>query len=280
MNNNVEPGTIFANRAELSKAGIHRNPQAGIAWTTKERAYSIVLSGGYEDDYDEGGVILYTGEGGRGKNGAQIADQKLTGGNKALAQSKLEGRLVHVTRGASHVSKYSPKSGYQYAGTYIIENFWEEEGKSGFRVYRFRFVAVHVDNDTSVVAELSPSERRTIVSERIVRDTKQARAIKELYDYTCQVCGIQINLPLDTKYAEGAHIKPLGRPHNGPDHLSNLLCLCPNHHVMFDNYVFSVSPTDYKLVGETDRSLLVRDGHDIDPENFQYHNRMYNSKNS
>ncbi|WP_406603762.1 HNH endonuclease [Neolewinella aquimaris] len=27
---------------------------------------------------------------------------------------------------------------------------------------------------------------------------------------------------------------PLGAPHNGPEDLSNLLCLCPNYHVKFD----------------------------------------------
>jgi len=35
-------------------------------------------------------------------------------------------------------------------------------------------------------------------------------------------------------YAEAAHIRALGLPHNGPDVLENLLCLCPNDHVRFD----------------------------------------------
>lgn len=36
-------------------------------------------------------------------------------------------------------------------------------------------------------------------------------------------------------YAEAAHIRALGSPHNGPDVIENVLCLCPNHHVLFDN---------------------------------------------
>ncbi len=32
----------------------------------------------------------------------------------------------------------------------------------------------------------------------------------------------------------GAHIRPLRRPHDGPDDESNILCLCPNHHVEID----------------------------------------------
>ena len=37
---------------------------AGI-WGAQEGAYSIVLSGGYEDDIDELDYILYTGQGGQ-----------------------------------------------------------------------------------------------------------------------------------------------------------------------------------------------------------------------
>jgi putative restriction endonuclease len=33
---------------------------------------------------------------------------------------------------------------------------------------------------------------------------------------------------------EAAHIRALGFPHNGPAVLENLLCLCPNDHVLFD----------------------------------------------
>ena len=40
--------------------------------------------------------------------------------------------------------------------------------------------------------------------------------------------------------AVGAHIQALGRPHDGPDDLRNLLCLCPNHHAQFDAFSFYV----------------------------------------
>ena len=47
---------------------------------------SIVLSGGYIDDEDNGTLIVYTGEGGRDPEiGRQVKDQTLTGGNAALA---------------------------------------------------------------------------------------------------------------------------------------------------------------------------------------------------
>jgi putative restriction endonuclease len=58
-------GSRFESRAELSEAGVHRHRQAGISGSASEGAGSIVLSGGYEDDLDNGDEIVYTGHGGR-----------------------------------------------------------------------------------------------------------------------------------------------------------------------------------------------------------------------
>src|SRR6185312_15762066 len=57
----ISVGRVFADRKNLSRAGVHRPPQAGISGAENEGADSIVLSGGYEDDRDLGDVILYTG---------------------------------------------------------------------------------------------------------------------------------------------------------------------------------------------------------------------------
>ena len=51
-------GSMFTTRVELSKAGLHPPPVAGISGGEKEGAASIVLSGGYEDDLDFGNEIL------------------------------------------------------------------------------------------------------------------------------------------------------------------------------------------------------------------------------
>ena len=66
-----------------------------------------------------------------------------------------------------------------------------------------------------------------------------AKRVKEMYNYECQVCGTTIETSAG-RYAEAAHIKSLGKPYNGPDVESNILCLCSNHHVMFDNGEFTI----------------------------------------
>lgn len=56
---------------------------SGIHGRDSEGAYSIVLSGGYEDDVDNGEEFYYTGSGGRDLSGNkrtadQCCDQTLT----------------------------------------------------------------------------------------------------------------------------------------------------------------------------------------------------------
>jgi DNA-directed RNA polymerase subunit RPC12/RpoP len=69
-----------------------------------------------------------------------------------------------------------------------------------------------------------------------------ATRLKAHYDYACMACGsrLLIGAKPDSHYAEAAHIKPLGTPHNGPDKAGNLLVLCPNHHLQFDKGVLSL----------------------------------------
>ncbi|MCC7024035.1 MAG: YDG/SRA domain-containing protein [Thermomicrobiales bacterium] len=134
----VEEGDEFEDRKELSKAGVHRPRQAGICGGKHEGAESIVLSGGYEDDLDNGDVIIYTGHGGNVPGKAtQFKDQVLDLQNMALVVSCEKRLPVRVVRGAKHNSKWSPKSGYRYGGLYRVFRWWEQRGKSGFKVYRF-----------------------------------------------------------------------------------------------------------------------------------------------
>lgn len=275
-------GSWFESRSALSTAGVHRPLIAGISGTESEGADSIVLAGGYEDDEDWGDEIIYTGHGGRDRDtGKQVAHQKLSRGNLALAKNKLQGLPVRVIRGAAQKSPYSPSSGYCYDGLYRVEDYWQERGKAGFYVWRYRLTRIDEDNISSVPFSDSflegsasygmPRRQETTVL-RIVRDTQQARKIKELYDYKCQVCGVRLEGNAGP-YAEAAHIKPLGTPHHGSDTLDNLLCLCANHHVLFDYGAFSVAD-DLSLVG-LEGTLTVVAQHKIHRDNLRYHREHY-----
>ena len=106
---------------------------------------------------------------------------------------------------------------------------------------------------------------------RIVRSTVVGNRIKQLHDFTCQICGTRLETPAGA-YAEICHIKPFGRPHNGPDVSENILCFCPNCHVLLDEYSLWIAD-DHKLVGR-DGLLRGDPKHAISSEFLQYHRRM------
>ena len=60
---------------------------AGIHGRESEGSYSIVLSGGYEDDEDEGDEFTYSGSGGRDLSG-----------NKRTAKQSYDQKLTHMNR--------------------------------------------------------------------------------------------------------------------------------------------------------------------------------------
>lgn len=271
-------GSLFRDREELHAAGVHRHLQAGISGSQSEGAESIVLSGGYEDDQDYGDTIIYTGYGGRdSETGRQTHDQPFTRWNRALAYSGQNGLPVRVIRGANQDSPYSPSMGYSYDGLYAVEDFWHEVGVSGFEVWRFRLVKIPEKVvPGELIAEEPPSysaaERQGSRVSRIIRDTAQSRRIKVLHNYRCQMCGTRLEC-LAGPYAEAAHIRPLGAPHNGPDTVDNILCLCPNHHVLFDNGAVSIAD-DLSLIGEAG-GLTVHKDHRINEDHLHYHREHF-----
>lgn len=162
----VPEGVGFATRLLLQRAGVHRATRAGISGREGEGAESVVLSGGYEDDRDDGVVVLYTGHGGRApKTGLQVRDQRLVGGNAALALSCARGLPVRLVRGSRHPSPYAPRFGYRYDGLYRVSSYWKARGRSGFWVWRFRLVkeGAHVadlgDPPPGTVLEPPPAPR-------------------------------------------------------------------------------------------------------------------------
>ena len=174
---------------------------------------------------------------------------------------------------------FSPKTGYQYAGLYSVVDAWEETGKSGFKICRFRLIysGENIERktaeDTELDHEIKKKRRKFGTVLRIVRDTKISSDLKKIYKFKCQVCGTAIKTK-NGFYAEGAHIKPLGKPHDGDDSVANLICLCPNHHVMFDRGTFSIQ-NDFNLIGEESGVLHVHEKHNIDEINLIYHRKSH-----
>lgn len=271
----VAVGTEFASRAELAASGIHRPTQAGISGSSHEGADSIVVSGGYEDDEDYGDYVIYGGQAGTDPNVKnKAAHAELSRGNLALVVSYNRGLPVRVTRGLG-----SRQHTYRYDGLYLVERWWADRGKSGFKIFRFALRKID-DKPISTPAGELPLPSSTLQADRvetyttrIVRDTLAAEAVKRAHQYVCQTCSTLIERT-GGAYAEGAYIRPLGRPHNGPDTADNILCLCPNCHVLFDGWAFSIED-DGTLLGALEGSLTELESHEVNREHLSYHRRLY-----
>lgn len=145
-----EVGDIFYFRMELCIVGLHSPSMAGIDYMILKNgpndesvAVSIVSSGGYEDNVEDGDVLVYSGQGGNLNNvrDKEVTDQKLERGNLALEKSLHRGNEVRVIRGLRDLTTVAGKI-YVYDGLYKVQESWVDKGKAGFDVFKFKLVRV------------------------------------------------------------------------------------------------------------------------------------------
>lgn len=144
----VREDQCFSSRMELIEADLHRFTVHGIDGNGNEGASAIVLSGGYEDDEDWGDYIIYTGHGGNDSSSKKQVDHQSwdSSGNKGLIVSQQKHLPVRVIRSFKHKSVFSPISGYKFGGLYRVVDHWEERGKSGYLICRFKLVKEDILN--------------------------------------------------------------------------------------------------------------------------------------
>ena len=115
---------------------------------------------------------------------------------------------------------------------------------------------------------------RTILATK--RNITLVKRLKKLYNYECQVCGLQIQILNDQYICEVHHIQPLGQ-HGGADKSENMIVLCPNHHAMFDNGIISIDLEDKSIIHADPLNKLkghkVNIKHKIDFKYVEYHNK-------
>jgi 5-methylcytosine-specific restriction endonuclease McrA len=123
--------------------------------------------------------------------------------------------------------------------------------------------------------EQSPKTVTTLITRR-VRDTDLIKNLKSKYDNACQVCNIKIITGVNLHYSEAHHLRPLGKPHNGPDIEGNLIILCPNHHIEFDRLAIAINP-EKKVLEHIDQNNkyygmpLAISLHNIEAQYLEYH---------
>ncbi|MGQ4387859.1 YDG/SRA domain-containing protein [Streptomyces sp. SAS_270] len=315
-------GAVFHRRLDVMRAQLHRTNQKGISWIADEDGAevgdAIVLHGGYEDDEDHWTWVRYTGASPDKekdeKTGKLLCSQSWAyRDNAALKRSYERGHPIRVIRGYEGDPRFSLPDDYRYDGLYKITAIRTAISKSPapdgseLKICQFDLARLSdpLQEQTDVerhVAEMLEEldgldelsgqqeaekfpEVRTTQVQRFVRDAPAARRIKELYEGECQLCGLRLMGPDGKPYSEGAHIRPLGRPHNGPDVEPNILCLCPNCHVRLDIGAVVVAD-DWSIVVRAGLlgapvlpRLLMKGQHRVHPDYVRYH-RAWWEKNT
>ncbi|MFC8368483.1 YDG/SRA domain-containing protein [Streptomyces sp. NPDC057239] len=246
--------------------------------------------------------------------------------NAALLLSYERGYPIRVIRGYEGDPRYSPSDSYRYDGLYEITEVRTATSKypapdgspidiCQFDLRRLRdqeqvqtSVERHVidvleeldheqdeQGDGQQEGEEPPGEQwdvekfprsRSMRVRRLIRDTAAAQRIKQLYEGECQLCGLRLTGPDGSPYSQGAHIRPLGKPHHGPDVEPNILCLCPNCHVRLDIGAIAVDE-DWSVIVRSDLAgarllpkLTMRDSHRVHPEYLRYHRKYWEQRAS
>ena len=97
-------------------------------------------------------------------------------------------------------------------------------------------------------------------------------------------CGVKLQIAEDRFYSEAAHIKPLGQPHDGPDKASNMLVLCPNHHLQFDRGILRLREAAgelellSKVPGDPLDGIKILPKHAIDSACVDWHRNWFSGQ--
>lgn len=189
---------------------------------------------------------------------------------------------LELTDYLNYASNYDPRGTFcfvaenklkRWGGSY---GFYEYLQKRHIKVYTpnlsFNKVNEPIQDNrliTNIAYDIEEASDSTIRNEsviyRILRDTSLSSQIKRLYNNRCQLCDNYLENDNKTKmYSEVHHIKPLGQPHNGPDIINNMLCVCPNCHAKLD----------FGFIKLEKMKINYCDQHEINDEFVNYHNNV------
>lgn len=171
-------------------------------------------------------------------------------------------------------SLYAVSGCYELPRPFPISDLHLQTGAALSIDFKYSYALVH-ERDTEeepfydqAVDLPAPPARAEARLQRIIRDTVLTRKMKRLYDDQCQRCGTRLALDRGRAYSEGHHLKPLGRPHNGPDIAANLLVVCPNCHALLDLLASEIATSD----------LTLKANHRVSAEYVDYHNNLVREK--
>lgn len=153
-----------------------------------------------------------------------------------------------------------------------------ERGKNTSEIYLSN--VIHISPVGLFDEEEEPPQTVVSTVVRRIRDTPMSQRLKQKYNHHCQICGKTIIVGVNRCYSEAHHLRPLGKPHYGPDIESNLIVLCPNHHAEFDGKSISINPLTLLIEHIDSNNDYVNNPlrlslHKLDLKFITYHHELF-----
>lgn len=243
-----EEGKAYSNE-EISE-GLRVGKKGAIRVSNSKNVLALISQSFMEEsclqNYWDGDVLYYYGEGEKG-------DQNLSsGGNKALLESKRDGKIVYLFESLVQ-GEIKYRGIVELAGDVVVENV----NDSGVRrnvlkfplklknKYHIPLVVDLVFEDTVIETKIAkvPNERlirlvecyskpltkREVVSHKINSNPYIRQYAKLRADGHCELCSEKAPFEMNgIPYLEIDHIVPLSD--GGLDSIDNVVALCPNCH--------------------------------------------------
>lgn len=155
--NGLQVGAWYPMQIVALFNGAHGHRQGGIAGSEKEGAYSIVVSGTYDDlDSDKGETIFYSGSKSHQNTDPNYAGDS-TNATRALKKSLATQRPVRVLRSANRKRYLAPAVGMRYDGLYRVTAQLLAKNQRGGLYEQFKLERLPGQPDLDTIARDSPT---------------------------------------------------------------------------------------------------------------------------
>ncbi|KKY32484.1 putative ydg sra domain-containing protein [Diaporthe ampelina] len=156
--NGLTPGDWFPRMVIAQFKGAHSGGIRGISGDPERGAYSVVVSGQYDEDLDEGDVLYYSGEAADKNENPREVIRRST--NDSLVESCGNRQPVRVLRSASKGERerhYAPACGIRYDGLYSVVAFQNRTNAKGGLYQRFKLRRLPGQEDLDDIVARSPT---------------------------------------------------------------------------------------------------------------------------
>ncbi|KAM3086928.1 hypothetical protein ACMFMG_001046 [Clarireedia jacksonii] len=161
--NSLNSGDCWPKQIAALRDGAHGSSMGGISGSVTTGAYSVVISGSYDEfDQDSGDIVHYSSPGAQESNAKEANTENA--GTKSLMQSITTRNPIRVLRTAKCRWEGRPSAGYRYDGLYRAMSVTQRENAKHGKFLTFELVRIEGQEP---IAANRPTVRQVQLFEKV-----------------------------------------------------------------------------------------------------------------